>query len=170
MIVLGRIVAPYGVHGWVKVHPFGDGPEDWQRMERWWLSSDAEGEDWQAYGLKALKVHGKGLVASFTGVDDRVAAEGLEGYYIAAPREDLPKTAPGEYYWGDLVGLQVENEQGECLGAVAELIESGANTVLVVREGEAAAMRERLLPFVAHVVKDVDVAAHRIRVDWGSDW
>lgn len=170
MIVLGRIVAPYGVQGWVRVHPFGDGAEDWRRMECWWLGREPEGSEWLSFRLAALRTQGKGLVASFDGVADRAAAEGLEGMYIAAPREALPKTAQGEYYWADLVGLQVENEQGERLGAVADLIESGANTVLVVREGEGKEMRERLLPFVAAVVKKVDVAAGSVRVDWGSDW
>ncbi len=170
MIVLGRIVAPFGVQGWVRVHAFGDEPDSWRRMPQWWLAEDPEGDAWRPVTLKGLRVQGKGLVARFEGVDDRDGAEGLEGMYIGAPREALPKTAQDEYYWADLVGLEVGNQQGRRLGRVAEVIETGANAVLVVREGEGDAMRERLLPFVAQVIKDVDVAGGRIGVEWDGDW
>ena len=91
MIVLGRIVAPYGLHGWVKVHPFGDGWEAWPGMARWWLADSAEGATWREVKLDDAKVHGLGLIAKFDGCVDRSAAEALEGLYIAAPRELLPK-------------------------------------------------------------------------------
>ncbi len=105
---------------------------------------------------------------SYGTVDDRTAAEKLDGMYIGAPREALPATDEDEFYWGDLVGLQVVNEAGELLGKVASLIEAGANQVLVVKD--AVADKEHLLPFVAEVVKDVAVAEGRIRVAWGRDW
>jgi 16S rRNA processing protein RimM len=170
MIVLGRIVAPYGLHGWVKVHPFGDGSDAWPSMGRWWLAKDFEKAEWREIKLIGAKTHGGGLVARLEGVDDRTAAENLEGFYIAAPREALPKTADGEYYWADLVGLKVENELGAPLGEVVKLLETGANAVLVVSEGKGDMKRERLLPFVAQVVKEVDLAGGRVRVDWGDDW
>jgi 16S rRNA processing protein RimM len=170
MIVLGRIVAPYGLHGWVKVHPFGDGSEAWPSMARWWLSRDAEKADWREFKLVAAKSHGRGLVAKIGGVDDRSAAERLEGFYIAAPRDDLPKTADGEYYWADLIGLKVQNLIGTPLGKVESLLETGVNAVLVVADGEGDLKRERLLPFVAQVVKEVDLAGGYVRVDWDGDW
>jgi 16S rRNA processing protein RimM len=170
MIVLGRIVAPYGLHGWVKVHPFGDGSDAWPGMSRWWLAKDAEKADWREVKLIGAKVHGRGLVARLEGVDDRTAAENLEGFYIAAPREVLPETADGEYYWADLIGLKVENVAGTPLGEVVKLLETGANAVLVVSEGDGEMKRERLLPFVAQVVKEVDVAGGRVRVEWDGDW
>lgn len=166
MIVLGRIVAPYGVKGWVKVSPFGDDPAAWCDMRQWWLGPSADGDDWSPYAMKGLRVHGKGVVAKFEGVDDRSAAERLAGHYVAAPRDALPQTAQDEYYWGDLVGLEVQSMEGAALGTVASLVETGANAVLVVRDGD----RERLLPFIAQVVKDVDMAERRIRVEWGTDW
>jgi 16S rRNA processing protein RimM len=170
MIVLGRIVAPYGLQGWVKVHPFGDGWEAWPGMARWWLADKTEGANWREVKLVDAKVHGPGLIAKFDGFADRSAAEALEGFYIAAPRELLPKTADGEYYWGDLVGLKVENVQGVPFGSVVELLETGANTVLVVCDGDGELKCERLLPFVAQVVKQVDTVAGRIVVDWDRDW
>jgi 16S rRNA processing protein RimM len=78
--------------------------------------------------------------------------------------------AEGEYYWGDLVGLAVENEAGEALGAVAGLISTGAHDVLQVRDGEGEEAAERLIPFVAAYVLDVDLATRRIRVAWQKDW
>ncbi|MDD3677542.1 16S rRNA processing protein RimM [Thauera propionica] len=168
MIVLGRIVAPFGVQGWLKIHPFGDDPESWRKMPQWWLSADdnAPPEQWKPYTLKACRTHGKGLVAAFGEVPDRNAAEAVDGWYIGAPREALPTTAENEFYWGDLVGLDVVNESGESLGSVKGLLSTGAHDVLQVGEGET----ERLIPFVAAFVLDVDLAARRIRVAWGKDW
>jgi 16S rRNA processing protein RimM len=170
MIVLGRVVAPFGVKGWVKVRPFGDDPEAWRRMPQWWLGVDAEGDGWQPFVVAGFRPHGSIWVAKFAGVDDRVGAEALEGRYVGAPREALPTTADGEYYWADLVGLAVVNEQGERLGCVDSLIETGANQVLVVRDTAGGEKVERLLPFVGEVVKEVDRVAGLVRVCWGSDW
>lgn len=168
MIVLGRIVAPFGVKGWLRIHPFGDDPVAWQGMSQWWLAvrADVPAADWKSYELEAVKVHGDGVVAKLEGIGDRSAAESLGSCFVGAPREALPAPAEGEYYWADLVGLQVVNVQGYTFGCVASLIESGAHEVLVVADGE----RERLLPFVGQVVKAVDVAGGRILVDWDPDW
>ncbi|MBK8120185.1 MAG: ribosome maturation factor RimM [Sulfuritalea sp.] len=168
MIVLGRIVAPFGVHGWLRVHPFGDDPEAWLKMPRWWLAADvdAPAESWQAHGLETLKLHGDAVVAKLAGIDDRDASEALGNCYIGAPREGLPRPAPDEYYWADLIGLAVVNIQGQSLGRVKSLIETGANEVLVAVDGE----HERLLPFVEHVIKAVDIGGGTIRVDWDGDW
>jgi 16S rRNA processing protein RimM len=166
MIVLGRVVAPYGVRGWLKVHPLGDDPESWRGMSQWWLAPDSEGQAWQPYPVEVFRPHGAAWIAKLGGVDDRTGAERLDGWYVAAPREALPKTGQDEYYWTDLIGLAVKNEQGESLGKVGSLIETGAHQVLVVKEGET----ERLLPFVSQVVKGVDVSGGIIRVEWGKDW
>lgn len=170
MVVLGRVIAPFGLQGWLKVFPMGDDPEQWCAMPSWWLGRDPDGPEWQSFDIEALRSHGKWLVVKLKGVDDRTAAEALDGRYVAAPREALPPTAADEYYWAELIGLSVVNAQGIVLGVVAELLESGANDVLVVRAGAGPQATERLLPFVAQVVKQVDVAAGVIRVDWLQDW
>lgn len=169
MVVLGRIVVPYGIAGWVKIHPFGDDPVAWRKIPRWWLATSPEAGDWTARALQGLRFHGKSLIAKFEGVDDRTAAEKLDGQYVGAPREDLPKNAENEFYWDELIGLDVINAAGETLGKVASLIESGAHPVLVVK-GDAADAQERLLPFVGEVVKEVALAERCIRVAWGKDW
>ncbi|MBS0345047.1 MAG: ribosome maturation factor RimM [Proteobacteria bacterium] len=168
MIVLGRIVAPYGVGGWVKVHPFGDDPLSWKKMPQWWLGADSEGSDWKPYTLKGCKAHGKAdsLVAAFEEVPDRNAAEAIDGLYIAVPRDALPKPAEDEYYWADLIGLEVVNASGVRLGAVKGLLSTGAHDVLEVQDGEL----ERLIPFVASYVTEVDAVARRILVEWEADW
>lgn len=168
MVVMGRIVAPFGIKGWVKVHPFGDDPLTWREMPQWWLAENAEAPEsgWQTIRLRELKPHGAGLIAAFEGIDDRNGAESLRGCYIGAPREAMPKTSDGEYYWGDLIGLQVVNAAGEGLGTVAALMSTGAHDVLQVRDEDT----ERLIPFVAAHVLDVDLQAGAIRVDWQKDW
>lgn len=164
MVVLGRLVAPYGVKGWLHLHPFGDDPGSWSAMPTWWLGIEAAG--WREYALDTLKSHGAGWVVKFMGLDDRVAAESLVGCEVAAPREALPKTAEDEYYWTDLIGLDVVGKTGDRLGTVKSLIETAANDVLVVQDGE----RERLLPFIVQVIQHVDLASRRILVDWEADW
>lgn len=168
MIVLGRIVAPYGVQGWVKIHPFGDDPDSWRKMPTWWLapSDEVASQDWKPFSLSNCKVHGKSLVASFQEVPDRTAAETMGGWFIAVPREALPKPAADEFYWGDLVGLEVINAAGLRLGVVDSLISTGAHDVLKVRDGEA----ERLIPFVGAYIGEVDLAAGRMTVEWEADW
>lgn len=169
MIVLGRITAPFGVKGWVKIQVYGDDPLAWAGMQRWWLGAaeDAGDADWQMRRLDGCKPHGKGLVARFDGLEDRTAAENLVGQYVGAPREALPKTGDNEFYWADLVGLEVVNETGERLGRVAELLRAGAHEVLDVRGDDG---QTRLLPFAAAVVREVDLAGGRIRVAWEMDW
>jgi len=169
MIVLGRISAPYGVRGWVKVQVFGDDPLAWASMPCWWLSAQETAADtaWQVRQLAECKLHGKSLVVRFEGIEDRNAAEEFSRLYVGAPREGLPKTAKDEYYWVDLIGLDVVNQAGERLGYVAELVRSGAHEVLDVRDEDGS---QRLLPFVASVIKMVDLAGRRIQVDWERDW
>ncbi len=166
MIVLGRLVAPYGVRGWLKVKPYGDDPASWRAMTHWWLAPRTDGDVWKEFRLEQLRPHGAGWLAKLAGVDDRTVAERLAGWYVAAPRNVLPEVSADEFYWADLIGLRVENEKGEPLGAVESLLETGANDVLVVKAGETT----RLLPFVSEVVRQVDPAAGRVVVAWELDW
>jgi 16S rRNA processing protein RimM len=97
---------------------------------------------------------------------ERDAALALKGSEIALERQALPQSAKDEYYWVDLVGLKVVNAKDEELGVVAELFENGAHPVMRVVDGET----ERLLPFIEQVVRQVDMAEGRIRVEWELDW
>lgn len=169
MIVLGRIVAPFGVQGWVKVHPFGDDPLSWRKMPQWWIGADDQAqqpEAWTPCALIGCKVHGKGLIVAFEGHESRNAAEALCGRYIAAPREALPQPAKDEFYWADLVGLRVLNDKNEFLGLVRGLLETGAHDVLDIVDGDT----ERLIPFVGVYIQKVDVAKGEIHVEWDASW
>lgn len=173
MIVLGRVSAPYGVQGWVKVQAFGDDSQVLAGVPRWWLGRDPDdGQGWRLVELLDRRQQGGVLIARLEGIADRTAAKALEGLYVGAPREELPAPRDDEFYWGDLIGLSVVTEHGDSLGTVTGLIESGAHEVLVVRveQSGAASDRERLLPFVANVIRQVDLAAGVICVDWGADW
>ena len=165
IVVLGRLADAYGMQGWLRLYPFADGPLAWGKMPVWGVG--AEGGPGREYDLKALKAHGEGLVVLLDGVPDRTAAEAMKGLLVGAPRAALPKTEEDEFYWVDLVGLDVINTAGERLGKVAGLIETGANAVLRVVGDDGV---ERLLPFVSAVVQAVEREAGRIRVKWGSDW
>lgn len=168
MVVLGRITAPYGIKGWVKLHPFGDDPIAWRQIPEWWLSPEADAlpVDWRSADLDDFRAHGSSWIAKFKHIHDRAGAEELVGQFVACPREKLPQTSADEYYWDDLIGLQAINLQGENLGQIERLAETGANVVMFVSDGE----RERLLPFVASVIRQVEAASGRVLVDWGSDW
>ena len=167
MVVLGRLFTPYGIKGWLHLRPFGDDPASWRHMAQWWLApEDSDKAQWNAAKLNSLRQHGGGWVVKLEGVDSREAAEALTGWYFAAPRAELPATGDGEYYWGDLIGLQVINLQGEELGVIESLVETGANDVMKLRDGD----KEHLLPFVEQVVIKVDLAGGCMTVDWQADW
>ena len=168
MIILGRITGAYGVKGWVRVHPFADDPGAWSKLGQWWISASDKvpADAWKPDELSAARWSAGKLDAKLAGVEDRAAAEALKGWYVAVPRDAMPTASDGEYYWHDLTGLVVVDRNGEPLGRVVELLETGANEVLVVRDGEV----ERLLPFVKHVIDGVDLATGVISVNWERDW
>jgi 16S rRNA processing protein RimM len=94
----------------------------------------------------------------------------MKGQPVAVPRDAFPQEAEGEYYWADLIGLRVRNSEGLNFGVVTEMLETGANDVMVVQIEVAAGETERLIPFIASVVKRVDIATGVIEVDWGADF
>lgn len=162
-VVLGRVSGLFGVKGWVKIHSFTDPREAILDYPGWLIEID---DSWQPLELKEGKRHGKTVIAHFEGVDDRDIAAGYVDAEIGVPRSALPATDRDEYYWSDLEGLAVEGTAGNVLGTVAHLLETGANDVMVVRREN----QEILIPFVTgDVIKDVDLAAGVIRVDWEWD-
>jgi len=159
---MGRIVAPYGIRGWVKIQPFTQQPQGLLDYPEWQVGREGQ---WQTRIVETAKPHGNTVTAKLRGIDDRDQAAVLRGMQIAVSRDDFPEPGAGEYYWADLVGLEVVNEAGAALGQVTEVFETGANDVLVV-----AGERERLLPFIGPVIRQVDVAGGRIVVVWDADY
>jgi len=163
MLVMGRIAGPYGVKGWVRISPYTEQPAGLIEYTPWYLGRNG---DWQAIEVLEARPHGKGLVAQLAGCSDRDAAMALTGAEIGVYRSQLPAAQEHEYYWDDLIGLQVITLTGQVLGTVDHLLETGANDVLVIR-GE----REILVPFVTgQVVESVDLDRRVIRVDWDPDY
>ena len=163
-MILGRVTGLYGVKGWLKVHSYTEPREAILDYKEWLLLRDG---DRQAVKLADGKRHGKTVIARIDGIDDRDDAAGYVGDDIGVPRDRLPDTGRGEFYWADLEGLQVVHSDGRTLGRVAYLLATGANDVLVVQgDGD----QEILIPFVQEeVIKDVDLAAGVINVDWEWD-
>ncbi len=161
-MVMGRISAPYAVRGWVRIQTQSEFIDSLLDYPTWQIGGRGH---WTSYTLAEGKVHGQYLLAHLEGVDDRDGAEGLMGMDIAVAREDRPEALDGEYYWHELIGLDVVNGEGILLGQVSGLLETGAHDVIEV-QGE----RERLIPFVDAFVREVDMDARRILVDWGVDY
>ena len=161
---MGRVAGAFGVKGWVKVQPFTATPKDLLAYGEWWVESAG---GWQPRKIEEAQVQGAAVAVRFAGCTDRDEAALYSGREVAVPRDAFPEAKTNEYYWADLTGLGVVNKQGEALGTVSRLFETGANDVLVV-EGPNAS--ERLIPFIEDVVLEVDLAERLIRVDWGSDF
>lgn len=163
MVVVGRVLGPYGVRGWIHVAAFTE-PKDNLVHYQPWLLAGADQADWQPVTVREVRAHKQGFVASLAGVDDRAAAERLKGRLIGVPESVLPEAAEGEYYWRDLVGARVTDPDGALIGRVDGLMETGAHDVLVVKRADGT---ELLIPFHARYVLGVD--GDRISVDWPDE-
>jgi len=120
--------------------------------------------------IAEIREHGEGLVARSASLPDRTAAEAMRGARILIARADFPKPADDEFYWADLIGLDVVNREGSTLGRVAGLLDTGPHSVLRVQADSAPAEHERLIPFVSAYVDRVDMQKRLIVVDWGPDY
>jgi 16S rRNA processing protein RimM len=163
-VLLGKVVGVFGVQGEVKLESFTH-PRRQIFKYRPWILKSAAGE--REIAAASGREQGKGLVARLPGIDDRDAAAALIGGEIWVLRSALPRLKADEVYWTDLEGLAVVTTQGVSLGTVSHLFETGANDVLVARDGE----RERLIPYVLEqYVKSVDLDAGRVVVDWDPEF
>jgi 16S rRNA processing protein RimM len=160
---MGKIVGLYGLRGWVKVFSHTRPKEAILTYRPWLVQLQG---DWQELNVAEGRVQGKGLAARFEGYTDRDQAAALVGAEIALTLAQLPAAGKGEHYWAQLEGLKVINLEGEELGTVSHLFETGANDVLVVHLGK----RERLIPYTKHVVREVDLDSGVIRVDWDAEF
>lgn len=164
---MGRIVAPYGVKGWVRVMPMTAERETLLSHGRWWVRPYRGAGPWREHVLEGGKVHGSALLVQLSGMADRESAATLNGAEIGVPRSALPATAENEFYLADLVGLEVVNRQGERLGQVAAVEEFGAHPVLRVVDATGVSRR---IPMVEAHVDGIDAQARRIAVDWQLDY
>jgi 16S rRNA processing protein RimM len=171
-VVLGKIVGAFGVLGWVKVESYTD-PIDNILDYPVWLLSDGNGSDgngWKPSKVLNGRVTSKGVQAQLASIADRTVAEQSRGILIAVARSELPKTQAGQYYWDDLIGLEVVSPEGESLGRIEEIRETAAHALLMIvglRDGKRV---EHLVPLVSERLLKVDLSAQRATVDWDSTW
>ncbi len=204
-IEVGKVTGAWGVKGWIRVQPFSSDPQAFFSSKRWFIdrpeavgpagASPSLGMPGAGSGLRVpypallrvqqAKSHGAAVVAQVQDIAGRDAAEALKGARVFVARSSFPTPDSDEYYWVDLLGLDVVNRQGECLGVVAGLLDTGPHSVLRVQPagsapaesvqavGESPASSpeaERLIPFVKAYVDEVNMAQRRITVDWGLDY
>jgi 16S rRNA processing protein RimM len=178
-VEVARVVDAWGLKGWIKLQPFATDPQALFSSRRWYLRPPAHAV--AAAALPALlhvtqsKTHGDTVVASTRELSDRDAARALRGARVYVARSSFPTAGDDEFYWVDLIGADVVNRQGEALGRVSAMIDTGPHSVLCVRRPDAGpevpdTLAERLIPFVAAYVDAVDTTARRIEVDWPLDY
>ncbi|WP_428418026.1 ribosome maturation factor RimM [Methylibium sp.] len=181
-IEVGRIVDAWGIKGGIKVLPFSSDPQALFSSRRWFLRPPEKPLGPKAASplptllrITNAREQGDVIVATAQDVADRNAAEALRGCRVFVSRASFPTADPDEYYWIDLIGLAVVNREGQALGSVADLLDTGAHSVLRVTQVETdgqgqAQERERLIPFVAAYIEAVSLEQRRITVDWGLDF
>jgi 16S rRNA processing protein RimM len=164
-VVVGRILGAWGVQGWVQVYSWTDPPESLFEYQPWYLGAGAAAD---VLRCKQWRRSGRKLVAELSEISSPEQAARLSEATIAVSRSQLPEPRPGEYYWHDLMGLEVLNLQGHCWGRVSGMLPTGAHDVLRVADEEG---RIVLIPFVVdHFVRQVDLASGQVLVDWPEDW
>lgn len=169
LVTMGRIGKLYGIKGWLKLISY-TAPQD--NILDFKLLLAKIGGHWQEIEMDQSKVHGKGLIAHFVGYDDPDEAKMLTGVELAVRTADLPALDPEEFYWHELRGMQVKTMDGQLLGTVAKMLETGANDVLVVQATQDSIdTRERLIPYLPErVVMDVSRTQRCISVDWDPEY
>ena len=165
---IGELKKPYGIHGWLWVFSFTEDREAIFHMQPWVINT--------AMGQKTLTVknwrqQGKGYVVQLNEVPDRNIAETMFGVSLWAEKNNLSELAEDEYYWSDLVGLRVINEQDENLGEITEMFETGAHDIMrVAATSDSLDAEERLIPWHKQTVIEVNLAEKTVLVAWQSDY
>lgn len=174
------VTGAWGIKGGLRLKPFSSDPQALFSGKRWywqWPAGITQAQQERLQGLEqplrvaSAREQGEGVVALIQGLDDRDVAQACKGLRLFVRRSSFPTAQDGEYYWVDLMGLAVVNRQGQSLGTVVGLMQTGPHSVLRIEgvdtvKGQAV---ERLVPFVQAYVDSVDLAAKRIQVDWGLD-
>ncbi|MGD8783682.1 MAG: ribosome maturation factor RimM [Thioalkalispiraceae bacterium] len=162
-VIVGNVAGVFGIKGWIKVRSETEPLTNILQYSPWYLNKNGE---WLRYELVEGQRHNKGLIAHLQGCDDRDQAASLVGFQIAIDRSQLPPPGEGEFYWSDLIGLQVINRQGRIVGEIRGLLPTGAHDVLVIQNGE----NEILIPYVVdHYIDNVDLDEGKVYVDWEWD-
>lgn len=165
-IVVGKFGACYGIRGWLKVFSYTDNTESIFDYSPWFVNQNGS---WVEYKVESWKRHNKGMVVKLEGLDVREDAQLMTNFEISIDPAVLPELPSDEFYWRDLIGMQVVTDKGYDLGTVSDMLETGSNDVLVIKANlkDAFGQKERLIPFLEEqVIKHIDRNAQRIEVDW----
>ena len=173
-VEVGRIADAWGIKGWFKVIAFSSDAEVLFSAKQWFLQPAEKGAKLFTgtvmLPIKQARTHSDSIVATSPAVPDRNAAEALRGARIFVSRADFPQAQDGEYYWVDLLGLQVVNREGVSMGVVKDLLATGPQTTLVLGYDDNGKERERMIPFVDAYIDQVDLAGKTITADWQLDY
>lgn len=173
-IEVGRIREAWGVKGWFKVLPHSADPEALFSSKIWYLMPSEKGAKTFAgvgsLSILEVKTHSDTVVACVRGITDRGAADALRGSRIFVSKSSFPAAGKDEYYWVDLIGLDVINREGLSLGHVRDLMSTGPQTVMLIDDVLDGQTVQRMIPFVAVYIDDVKLAERRILVDWQADY
>jgi 16S rRNA processing protein RimM len=165
-ITLGKVGAVYGIKGWLRIHSFTDEPDAILDYFHWSLKL---GNNTRTVDITDWRKHNKGLIVKVAGIDDRDNAQAMVGSEILINESSLPELSQGDYYWRDLIGMAVVTTKGYDLGVVSDMLETGANDVLVVKANlnDGFSKKERLIPYLLEqVVESVSIENKQICVDW----
>jgi 16S rRNA processing protein RimM len=163
LVKMGFVRGAFGVKGWLKITANTEYADSLLDFPIWHLGKN---DDYQEFEVIKGQVIPEGLVVQLKGVDTREAAHALKGTTIAVSRELFEPAEPDEYYWVDLIGLQIRNKEDILLGSVVDIMQTGAHDILVI-SGEYG---QKLIPFVGQFVLDVNMDTKVILVDWGTDY
>jgi 16S rRNA processing protein RimM len=164
LVVMGRVVAPYGVLGWLKVLPDTELMDGLFDYATWYIGKD---NSWRALKVEQAKVHNDVLVVKLEGINDRDAAFACRNQQVAIPRAWLPELDENAFYWSDLIGLTVVNQQQVDFGQITDVFATGANDVIVAKSESG---QERLIPYIAQTIIDVNLETKTMLVDWDADF
>ncbi|AAZ27865.1 MULTISPECIES: ribosome maturation factor RimM [Colwellia] len=165
-IILGKVGAVYGIKGWLKIHSFTDETEAILDYFPWSLKL---GNNTQTVEITDWRKHNKVLIVKVAGIDDRDEAQALVGSEILTNEAALPELSEDDFYWRDLIGMSVVTNKGYDLGVVTDMMETGANDVLVVKANlkDGFSKKERLIPYLfEQVIESVSIENKQICVDW----
>nr|WP_269143548.1 ribosome maturation factor RimM [Massilia phyllostachyos] len=171
LVQVGYVSGAFGIVGGLRVTPFSVDADALLKVKTWWLDKPAQ----RCVSVRSAKLHGGDVVATLVGMRDRNDAEALKGAGVFVARSEFPKLEEDEFYWSDLIGLDVVNLEGEALGKVTDMMHNGAQSILritpvAVEGAQDAKVSERLVPFVDQFVKTVDLGGKKITLDWGLDY
>jgi 16S rRNA processing protein RimM len=172
--MVGYVSGAYGLQGWIRIRPYSADADALLSAKTWWLGNPEQPGLLRDVDMRQAKNHSGDVVAQLVGVATREAAEALKGTAVQISRKHFPALSDGEFYWVDLIGLEVVNLQGERLGVVESMMDNGAHPILRVAaesvDGLEKTQREILIPFVDQFVTHVDLTAKKITADWGLDY